>query len=75
MDDSEIAQRVADQFADGQRRREQQWPEPSVERPSDDQTERWVYDSVVGATDGCRVEADGTCPHGHPSWLLAMGLV
>lgn len=20
------------------------------------------------ATDGCRVELDGTCLHGHPSW-------
>jgi hypothetical protein len=23
----------------------------------------------------CWVEPDGTCPHGHPSWLLRMGLI
>ena len=23
----------------------------------------------------CWVEADGTCPHGNPSWLLKMGLI
>jgi hypothetical protein len=27
------------------------------------------------ATDGCWVEPDGICPHGHPSWLLYFGLV
>jgi len=44
-------------------------------RPSDDQIEEWVYDSVCEATDGCLVEPDGTCPHGHRSWLLALGLI
>ena len=24
---------------------------------------------------GCWVEADGTCPHGNPSWLLKLGLI
>ena len=75
MDDTEIARRVADQHADRRRRLAEQWPTPTTDRPSDDQIERWVYDSVVDATDGCRVEADGRCPHGHPSWLLAVGLV
>jgi len=27
------------------------------------------------ATDGCCVEADGECPHGHVSWLLYLGLI
>jgi len=27
------------------------------------------------ATDGCWVAMDGTCEHGHPSWLVALGLV
>jgi hypothetical protein len=27
------------------------------------------------ATDGCFVEPDGTCEHGQPSWLLALGLI
>ena len=26
--------------------------------------ERWMDDGVARATDGCRVEPDGTCPHG-----------
>ncbi len=25
--------------------------------------------------DGCEVEPDGTCPHGHPPVLLAEGLI
>ena len=24
---------------------------------------------------GCKVEADGVCEHGHPSWLLRLGYV
>ena len=24
---------------------------------------------------GCWVEPDGRCPHGHPSWLIVMGLI
>jgi hypothetical protein len=28
------------------------------------------------AIDGCRgIEPDGTCPHGLPSWLLALGYI
>lgn len=27
------------------------------------------------ATDGCWVEPDGHCEHGHPSWLLELGLI
>ena len=26
-------------------------------------------------TDGCRVEPDGICPHGHKSWLLELGYI
>lgn len=35
------------------------------------------YDSVVPACceDGCEVEPDGTCHHGHPSILLAIGVI
>jgi hypothetical protein len=43
--------------------------------PSMEQIEEWVYDSVCDATDGCEVEPDGTCPHGHRSWLLRLGLI
>ena len=36
---------------------------------------RWMAGGVVKATDGCKVEPDGTCPHGKPSWLLHLGLI
>ena len=36
----------------------------------------WVLDSVVPSVGcECDVEPDGTCPHGRPSWLRALGLV
>jgi len=44
-------------------------------RPSAATLARWSNDGIAKATDGCRVEPDGTCPHGHPSWLLKLGLV
>jgi len=37
--------------------------------------ERMVFDGIAKAVDGCRVEPDGTCEHGKPSWLLALGLI
>ena len=48
---------------------------PTEPRPSMDQIQAWVMDSVCDATDGCQVEPDGYCPDGHPSWLLVLGLV
>ena len=51
------------------------WPTPTVEEPDDDQIEAWLMDDIAEATDGCQVELDGTCPHGHPSWLRRLGLV
>lgn len=56
-------------------RDESRWPEPEEEEPDDATLEAWVYDSIVEATDGCTVEPDGMCEHGHPSWLLRMGLI
>jgi hypothetical protein len=35
----------------------------------------WERDGYCEATDGCVCEPDGTCPHGHQSWLLVMGLI
>lgn len=37
--------------------------------------EKWMFDGVAKATDGCKVEPDGTCCHGHRSWLLQMGVI
>lgn len=49
------------------------------ESPADweDHLNQLVMDSVCPAlcSDGCEVEPDGRCPHGHPSVLIALGLV
>jgi hypothetical protein len=51
------------------------WPEPTDPEPSLDQLGEWSIDGIAEATDGCRVEPDGVCPHGHPSWLIAKGVI
>jgi len=43
---------------------------PTVEEVMD-----WLADGGCEATDGCRVEPDGVCPHGKPSWLIVWGLI
>lgn len=55
-------------------KKEQSSPQRTKE-PSIRQLQQWMFDGVCEATDGCRVEPDGTCPHGKPSWLLEMGLI
>lgn len=52
-----------------------EYPTPTEPEPSDDELEEMACDSMVEATDGCTVEPDGTCEHGHPSWLLHLGLI
>lgn len=37
--------------------------------------ERWSYDGIAKAVDGCKVEPDGTCPHERPSWLIVLGMI
>ena len=52
------------------------WPEPTVDEPDQATLEEWFEeDGGCEATDGCFVEPDGTCPHGHPSWFLVLGLI
>jgi len=52
------------------------WPEPTIDPPTLEEIEQWLWeDGVALATDGCRVEPDGRCPHGHPSWLIRLGLI
>lgn len=36
---------------------------------------KWVSSGIAKATDGCKVEPDGTCPHGKPSWLIELGFI
>jgi hypothetical protein len=44
--------------------------------PSLEELQRQVEeDGGCKATDGCFVEPDGTCHHGQPSWLVALGLI
>lgn len=56
-------------------RDESRWPEPTEEEPDVETMERWVYDGVAEATDGCTVEPDGMCEHHHPSWLIRLELI
>lgn len=52
------------------------WPDPTASEPDFETLELWmIEDSGCEATDGCWVEPDGMCPHGHPSWLLVLGLI
>jgi hypothetical protein len=52
------------------------WPTPTTPEPGVETLEAWLWeDGGCEATDGCWVELDGRCPHGHPSWLLRLGWV
>jgi hypothetical protein len=52
------------------------WPAPTVERPDWQTIEEWLWeDGGCETTDGCWVEPDATCQHGHPSWLLKLGMI
>ena len=49
---------------------------PKKLQPPDVETlMEWEEEGGCEATDGCWVEPDGTCPHGHNSWLLELGLI
>lgn len=47
----------------------------TTDRPSMEQLEEWLSESGAETTDGCWVEPDGICQHGHQSWLRVMGLI
>lgn len=51
------------------------WPQPTRPQPTLRTIERWAWDGVARATDGCEVEPDGICPHGHPSWMIRLGVI
>ena len=48
---------------------------PTEPEPTMEELEYWSFDGVCEATDGCRVEPDGVCEHGHESWLMHYGLI
>lgn len=44
-------------------------PRPTTDRPSFEELSVMVLgDGPVPATDGCEVDPDGICPHGHVGW-------
>lgn len=47
----------------------------SLEPPDPETLMAWEAEGFCEATDGCVVEPDGECPHGHQSWLLELGLI
>lgn len=52
------------------------WPEPTVDPPDMTTLQEWMWDDGgCEATDGCWIEPDGVCQHGHPSWMLRLGLI
>lgn len=51
------------------------YPAPTMPEPDIEELGDMVLDGDSEATDGCTVEPDGICEHGHPSWLIAMGLI
>lgn len=52
------------------------WPEPTEPAPDTELIQEWMVEGGgCEATDGCWVEQDGVCPHGHPSWLLRLELI
>lgn len=51
------------------------YPTPTIPWPSEDELVQMLQDHVMDnavrfeTSDGCEVEADGKCVHGHPTWL------
>ena len=45
--------------------------------PTIDEMEQWADEGgcVAACPHECWVEPDGTCEHGHDSWLLVLGLI
>lgn len=46
-----------------------------VKFPSNRTLEKYNWESVAKTPCGCRVEPDGWCEHGNPSWLILAHLV
>ncbi len=47
----------------------------TTKAPSIATMEKWSDSGIAKATDGCRVEPDGSCPHGHSSWMIKLGVI
>ena len=44
-------------------------------KPDIEQLQMWDEEGGCETPDGCWVEPDGICEHGHKSWLLIMGMI
>ena len=52
------------------------YPKPlKIRIPSMKQLDHWSFDGICETPDGCKVEPDGHCGHGYPSWLLILGFI
>jgi hypothetical protein len=57
------------------------YPQPTVPVPDINEVISDLEDAVMDnrvsfeTSDGCEVESDGTCTHGHPTWLVRFGLI
>ncbi|CAO4181224.1 hypothetical protein [Methylorubrum extorquens] len=51
------------------------WPYPTTPEPAFVSLAQFLFEAVAETTDGCLVEPDGVCQHGHPSWLLRLGVI
>lgn len=52
------------------------WPHPTTLQPNVETLTTWCFDDGgCVATNGCWVEIDGVCPHGHPSWFIHFELM
>jgi hypothetical protein len=47
----------------------------NVPSPSIRTLEKWSDDGICKTPCGCRVEPDGHCSHGSPSWLLLLHFI
>lgn len=51
------------------------WPDPTTAEPDFITLAQFLFEAVAETSDGCLVELDGICRHGHPSWLLRLGVI
>lgn len=53
------------------------YPEPKMEQPSDEDLMEMIEDGIALSTDGiCEIDSCkgyGFCKHGYPSWILYLG--
>lgn len=47
----------------------------TVKAPSIRALEKYSDNGICPTPDGCRVEPDGTCEHGLPSWMLILHII